>query len=237
MAHMPSLPLPEDGTNVSAALSAAQDAAACLLLGSHNGPSCGCAAAGVEESKMPFTYPDYKRFVSRANQDPTIASAKIRFEFDFFEATYADVDPVVPPANAPLLATIRFKMSQGPIHAYLVDNIGRLIFEKARAVFQDQLTTDLESLGQIGINLGPPPIRHPDGAWGGDAGGPLVARAVLEVAHSSPVSIEALEAKLKDFIVLSGGQVRLAVGVKIPYDPHSTKQAFENAVPRCVVAA
>ncbi|GKT65266.1 hypothetical protein ColTof4_09320 [Colletotrichum tofieldiae] len=57
---------------------------------------------------------------------------------------------------------------------------------------------DQEPIGRIAIKPGKPPVRPPssDAAWSGDRRGPLVARAVFEVADLNPVSFEVLQERL-----------------------------------------
>ncbi|KAF6838687.1 hypothetical protein CMUS01_04538 [Colletotrichum musicola] len=213
-------------TAVSDAMDMARDAAACVLAGSHGSPLCSCS-----NSCMPFSLVAYRRLLPLLDQDSAIALAKLLAELH-----------VLPGSNP---AILRFKMRQGTIHGYVQENIGPMMRTEAKPIFDTALPNyKLYSLGQCAVaNL------YPDCSWSAATPQerPVLPHAILEVSHTNPKTEKALGERLQSFIMTPGSQVRLAVGIKIPYHNiwtredadrcHKIAAAVLDDIDRCVANA
>ncbi|KAF9869703.1 hypothetical protein CkaCkLH20_12890 [Colletotrichum karsti] len=218
--------MPTD-TAVSDAMDMARDAASCVLTGSHGSPLCSCWG-----SSMHFSLVAYRQLLPLLAQDSTIALAKLRTELE-----------VLPQNN---LATLRFKMSQGPIHSYVQDHIGNIVYNEAHPIFNAALPDyKLSSLGQRAVKT-----LYPDGSWSAatpEEPRPVVPHTIFEISHANPKTKQALEERLQSFIMMPGGEVRLAIGLKIPYHnirtddeadrSHEMAAAVLKDINDCVIAA
>ncbi|KAK1623009.1 hypothetical protein BDP81DRAFT_411087 [Colletotrichum phormii] len=211
---------------VSGAIDMARNAATCVLTGHHGSALCSCF-----NSSMSFSQVAYRRLLPLLAQDSTIALTKLQTELE------------VRPGNN--LATLRLKMSQGPIHGYVQEHIGPIVYKETKPIF-DAVLPDykLYSLGQRAVQT-----LYPDGSWSAamPQERPVVPHTIFEVSHANPKTEKALRKRLQSFIMMPGGQVRLAFGVKIPYHNipakdeadrfHEMAAAVLDEIDRCVVAA
>ncbi|KAK6206305.1 hypothetical protein QIS74_13724 [Colletotrichum tabaci] len=212
---------------VSDAIDMARNAAACVLTSRHgSSPPCSCLNAS-----MPFSQVAYRRLLPLLAQDSTIVLTKLRTELE-----------VLPESN---LATLRLKMSQGPIHGYIQEHIGHMVYNEVNPIFDAALPDyKLYSLGQRAVET-----LYPDGSWSAATPQerPVVPHTIFEVSHANPKTEKALRERLQSFIRMPGGQVRLAFGIKIPYHNIQTEDAADRLhqmaaavlddMDRCVVAA